>query len=374
MPVKHAKINKSAEAMAEQVLADICDRGLVTGDRYFTAEQARSNFRVGKGLINDALKLLADREILVRKRKAGTFIGPQFMNGSTPPIRAGLDAVHVLMPMDYYRAKVVTSNAFVDALTQAIPEAMVHVHHIPDHETTAFSRDLISQIKQQRTDVVANREGLVLLRSAREVQQAAQDSGIPTVVFGSTYPDIKNLPSIDSDQEQAGQLAARAALRRGHKRLALVMRSQWRRGDNLLMEGFSRELGEAGIAADGFNVFSFCEDPEVIGHDVAALLGRDDPPTVLVCRSRFHAQAAIRGIQEIGLTPGQEIDVISIQPGPEPCDGVGVMIRPTIGAAEQVAQVGDLLSQAAKNQPPEQMRRVIPMQIIDPLELKRRPA
>ena len=364
----------SAEALADKVLDDIRNRGLVSGDRYFTAEEARSNFRVGKALINDALRLLADREILIRKQKAGTFIGPQFMNGSTPQIRAALDAVHVLMPMDYYRAKVVSTDVFVDALSLAIPGAMVHVHHIPDHDTARFTLDLINQIRQRSAGTERIREGIVLLRSAREVQQAVQASGIPAVAFGSTYPDIKKLPSIDPDQAQAGQLAARAALDLGHKRFALVMRAQWRRGDNLLMEGFSRELGEAGIAADGFSVFSFAEDPEVIGHDVASLLDRKNPPTVLVCRSRFHADAAIAGIKEIGLKPGIDVDVISIQPGSEPCEEVSVAIRPVTDANAQVTEVGALLCLVAQGKTPKQMRQAVAMQIIQNSNAKRRPA
>ncbi|MFI4861223.1 MAG: hypothetical protein ACIAXF_11135, partial [Phycisphaerales bacterium JB063] len=257
MSQEAAPVSRSAEAMAKQVVADIRDRGLVSGDRYLTAEEARSNFQVGKGLINDALKLLADRQILTRKRRAGTFIGPRFSIESDDPMIAQkpqrvLDVVHVLIPMDYYRSNIMPGNIFVEELTQTLPGVSVQLHHIADADTTEYTLNLLNQLKAKTT----NREGLVLLRSSRETQATVQDSGVPAIAFGSTYPDVKRLYSIDLDQEQAGRLAAQVALEQGHERFALIMRNHWRRGDNLLMDGFARSLGEKGVGIDRVSIVS----------------------------------------------------------------------------------------------------------------------
>lgn len=366
MPVNQVKISPSAEAMAEQVVADIRDRGLVSGDRYLTAEEARSNFRVGKALINDALKLLADRQVLVRKRRAGTFIGPRFSVGAeseeaAPAIRAALDIVHVLIPMDYYRANVMPGNTFVEELTRAIPGVSVQLHHIADDNTTDYTLDLLSRLKTKPD----RREGLVLLRSSRETQVAVQDSGVPAIAFGSTYPDVKRLYSIDPDQEQAGRLAAQVALEKGHGRFALIMRNHWRRGDNLLMDGFAKALGEGGVGVDRVSIVSSPEESEVIEHDVAALLAQDNHPTALVCRSRFHAEAAIRGIRDRGLEPGKDILVIAIQSGPMEDPAASISILPGISGAEQVNKVGHALAQIAEGHPPTELRERIGMQAVD---------
>ena len=364
--MNQVKINPTAEAMAEQVLADIRDRGLVSGDRYLTAEEARSNFCVGKGLINDALKLLADRQVLIRKRRAGTFIGPRFSvessnSDAVPTSRAALDIVHVLMPMDYYRANVMPGNTFVEELTRAIPGVSVQLHHVADANVTDYTLDLLDQLKAKP----GRREGLVLIRSSRETQVAVQDSGIPAIAFGSTYPDVKRLHSIDPDQEQAGRLAAEVALEQGHERFALIMRNHWRRGDNLLMEGFAKVLGEAGVGVDRVNIVSSPEESAVIEHDVAALLSQDTHATALVCRSRFHAEAAIRGIRDRGLVPGKDILVLAIQSGPMEDPAASTSILPGISGAEQVNKVGHTLAQIAQGQPPAELRERIQMKAID---------
>lgn len=352
--MNQVKINPTAEAMAEQVVADIRDRGLVSGDRYLTAEEARSNFQVGKGLINDALKLLADRQVLIRKRRAGTFIGPRFrvesrVGRDEPAKRPVLDVVHVLIPMDYYRANVTPGNTFVEALSRAIPGVSVQLHHIADDDTTHYTLELVERLRSKPD----RREGLVLIRSSREAQVAVQDSGVPAIAFGSTYPDVKRLCSIDPDQEQAGRLAAEAALERGHGRFALIMRNHWRRGDNLLMEGFAKALGEAGVGVDRVSIVSSPEDTEVIEHDVAALLAQEPHPTALVCRSRFHAEAAIRGIRDRGLEPGKDILVLAIQSGPLADPGSCISIVPAIDGPEQVRRVGLMLGRIAEGTKPD---------------------
>ena len=48
-----------------------------------TAAQARVAFGVSRTTAHWALKLLADKELLVRRRNRGTFVGPHFKpNGS----------------------------------------------------------------------------------------------------------------------------------------------------------------------------------------------------------------------------------------------------------------------------------------------------
>lgn len=373
MSQEAAQKSPTAEAMAIQVVADIRDRGLVSGDRYLTAEEARSAFQVGKGLINDALKLLADRQILVRKRRAGTFIGPRFSVESNEHLTVTkqprvLDVVHVLIPMDYYRANVMPGNTFVEELSRAIPGASVQLHHIADADTTEYTLNLLTQLKAK----AGMREGLVLLRSSRETQVAVQDSGIPAVAFGSTYPDVKRLYSIDLDQEQAGRLAAEVALEQGHKRFALIMRNHWRRGDNLLMDGFAKALGEGGVGVDRVSVVSSPEEADVIEHDVAALLSQDPHPTALVCRSRFHAEAAIRGVRERGLVPGKDILIIANQSGALDDPASTISIVPAISATEQIRKVGESLSGIAQGKPPAALCERVAMKSVASTEGKGR--
>jgi DNA-binding LacI/PurR family transcriptional regulator/DNA-binding transcriptional regulator YhcF (GntR family) len=361
-----AMAQPQVEALAEQVLGDIRGRGLVAGDRYLTADEVRKQLGVAKNLVNDALKLLAERQILVRRQRAGTFIGPRFRvaqeaepgSRSRGGERVVLPVVHVLMPMDYYRANIISGNVFVDELSRSIPGASVQLHHIADDQVSSYSQELITQLTTS-----GRREGLVLIRSSRETQRAAQASGLPVVVFGSTYPDVDRLCSLDPDQRRAGELAAEAALKRGHERFALIMRNTWRRGDNLLMEGVSEVLGQAGIGVDRVRVLSTPEDAAVIEHDVDDLLSESPHPTALICRSRFHAEAAVRGIRDRGLEPGRDVMVICLQGNGFSDHQQVTSIVPTLDGPSQVARVGQLLMEVAKHGGCERRVHQIPVRL-----------
>ncbi|MFN3166215.1 MAG: substrate-binding domain-containing protein [Phycisphaeraceae bacterium] len=363
MTTKQGQSDAVAEALAERVIEDIYDRGLVVGDRYLTGDEACNTFHVGKSLLNNAFKLLADRQYLIRKRKAGTYIGPQFPAGAARGKRSAsaLSVVHVLMPMDYYRAKPIPGSVFVDQLADEIPGVSVQIHHIADHDVHDYTVDLVERLGAQP----GNSQGLILIRSPRESQRVVQDSGLPAVVFGSTYPGIRRLCSIDIDQAQAGQLAAKFALSAGHENFALIMRNHWRHGDNLLMEGFARQLGEAGVGLDSLSIVSAPEDPQIIEHEVAALLAQDPHPTALVCRSAYHARAAGLGVRDIGLTPGQDVAVIAVAPGPIPEVDRAVTIESKLTSAEQVGMVARALVAMVSGQDADAFTRRIEMRIVD---------
>lgn len=345
MKTSAPSIPARTDAIAQRVLADIRNRGLVSGDRYITAEEAREFFGVGKNLLNDALKLLADQGMLVRKQRSGTFVGPSFQMQSPSVVRETLiSIVHVLMPMGYYRSNVIPGNVFVDQLTRAVPACSVQIHHVADKDLTAYTLNLVNRLVEGGV----SREALVLLRSTREAQLAVQSSGLPAVVFGSTYPDVKQLSSIDPDQALVGRLAVQAALQRGHRQFALIMRNNWRRGDNLLMEGMSQALGEAGIGIDQVRVLSTAEDEAVIEHDVAELLVAEPGPTALICRSRVHAAAAAKSVREHGMDPAKDMLVICAEASSTNGDGKSdLAVVPSISAEKQVAQIGELLKAIA---------------------------
>lgn len=351
------------EAIAESVVADIRRRGLVSGDRYITAEEARVFFGVGKNQLNEALKLLADRGMLVRRQRSGTFVGPKFqVQQHSVKREPSISVVHVLMPMGYYRASVIPGNVFVDQLTRTIPGSSVQIHHIADKDLAAYTLDLIERLVESGS----SREALVLLRSSREVQLAVQASGLPALAFGSTYPDADRLSSIDPDQMEAGRLAAREAIKRGHKQFALIMRNNWRRGDNLLMEGMSQVLGEAGIGIDQVRVLSTAENASVIEHDVADLLMSVPAPTALICRSRFHATAAAKGVRERGLEPMKDVLVMSLESSAGQDNHADLAVVPSMDASQQVQQLGELLLEQATNPACEPQHIHVPVHVEEP--------
>ena len=90
-------------------------------------------------------------------------------------------------------------------------------------------------------------------------------------------------------------------------------------------------------------MLSTAEDASVIEHDVAELLTSDPRPTALICRSRFHATAAMRGVLDRGLEPMKDVLVISVEASAAKENHADLSVVPSLNAEQQVEQVGQLL-------------------------------
>ena len=61
------------ERLAVRLEQDIRQRGLYAGDRYLTAPEAANLLDVSAGMAHRAMRVLAQRQMLVRRRNCGTF-------------------------------------------------------------------------------------------------------------------------------------------------------------------------------------------------------------------------------------------------------------------------------------------------------------
>src|ERR1700754_1794536 len=72
VPAAHSRVAQ----LAKQLELDIRRRRLRQGDAYLTADGASALLGISRMMANRALNVLANRQLLVRHRSRGTFIGP----------------------------------------------------------------------------------------------------------------------------------------------------------------------------------------------------------------------------------------------------------------------------------------------------------
>ena len=231
----------TVEKIAIQIEGDMRQKGLRPGDRYLTAAEASELFEVNSMTMHRAMRSLAGREVLVRKRSRGTFVGPKF-NDSNHPQQA-LDVLHVVMAIDYHRTQNFSSDTLVDEFSQAIPGLTIQVHHLIENGALQYIDQQIERLSDSK------REGFVLIRCTREVQKRISESDVPAVVFGHVYPGI-SLPCISHDQESVGRYMAEYALSRGARRFALLTHARWRYGDHRMIDAATELLSAAGVQLD----------------------------------------------------------------------------------------------------------------------------
>lgn len=294
-------------ALADKLVADIRRRGLRVGDGYLTSEQAGRMLGVRKSSANLAMRYLADRDIVVRKQRRGTFVGSGVATPRTPHI----GSVHFLAPR--YADRPDRSPRF-DQLQAGVEDvlrhASVHFNILPEHHVIDYVREL-TEHRRQGDGVM----GLVPSSCPREVYRFVQGIDLPAVVLGSDYPDTESLPSVDADFQQMGRLMTEYLLQRGHRRLALLTYRIWYPGENTLLDAINDALMEVDAAHSKLKVRSLPGEVPLFESEVCRLLSAPDRPTGLICRGLTWAEAADRAARSLGLSVPDDVTIIHEERG-----------------------------------------------------------
>jgi DNA-binding transcriptional regulator YhcF (GntR family) len=272
--------SSTIERLAAQLEGDIRQKGLRPGDRYLTAAEASHLFEVAPMTMHRAMQTLAEREILVRQRSRGTFVGPKFHPSGQ--MRHELDVLHLVMAMDYHRTQSFSSDVLVDEFNKSLSGVTVQVHHILDGAAKRYIDQIIERIGG------STREGFVLIRCSRDIQLRVSESGLPAAVFGQAYPGV-NLPCVEHDQVAVGRMIAEYALQQGAKRFAILTHALWRFGDHAMIDSATATLSAAGVQLDSLKIRSLPAEREVVEESLQEILADNDPPDGFLCRSDFYA-------------------------------------------------------------------------------------
>lgn len=298
------QMRNSVEVVARRVEADIRSRGFVAGDRYLTGEELGRMFNVSSITANRAMQLLAERGLLVRQRKAGTFIGEGLELPSNPPRKR----VHIVMTSgiwsDDQASAVQYFNQLLCGVLEKLPGSSVQMDVLGPQEINAFIRRIIDS-------AVTNGDvsGVVLLRSSPEVQRQLVEAGIPTVVFGSVFPGVKGLACVDVDQRQVGRLTAEYLIRAKHSRVMTLMFSQWFPGDNAFISGMMGTL--QAMAPDvEIDLQSVPVDEDVCRGVVETAMAGQDRPTAVIARSPWLARIVADVLQSLGFSIPGDVELI----------------------------------------------------------------
>ncbi len=348
----------SIAALARQIEADVLRRGLGPGDRYLTAAEAGCLLGVSTTTAGRAMKLLAERRKLVRRRNAGTFVGPGFA-----PASVTVRTVHVLMPAAVRYTTGVVFDVLLDALRRSIERASIHVSFLPAEQELAFVREVIGPARES-----GQLTGIVAISCSHDVYRYLSDTGTPMVVFGTLYHDLRHLPSIDLDYHQSGRLLAEHLIQRGHRRLALLTNQLHRPGDDAFLEGVTSAMGEAGLPANALLVRTAAPDLSSVPGQVEQLLALPDAPTAIIARQRALARSVRDTLAKLCGPAGQKIEIVYddyTQADAEPLDMVRSASKPTFDDIAEV--IGDMLRTLIQGRTPDPLHVTIATELAVPV-------
>lgn len=286
--------------LVRMIEVDIRQRGLTSGEPYFTAEEIGRRFGAHHRAASRAMRMLAEKQMLIRRRGVGTFVGPRL--GSEAGAEEEEASVHILTTASRLQTGL-RSDELLSGILDAMPDAQVQLTLLPHERPERFVKSLLEGSRGVKP------AGLVLVACPREIQEAVAAGPIPAVVFGGVHPTTWRMASADVDHREVGRLAARYLVDRGRRRVGLVLRNYWLPGDNLLLDGISEVLASTAERISPV-VRSLTPDHRAIVSEVGQLLDGADPPTGLICRGGAFVTAAVEAIRARGLRLGQEVDVV----------------------------------------------------------------
>ena len=343
--------------LAEQIVADIAKRGLQSGDPYLGTADAARMLGVSTTSANRAMQLLVQRNILSRRQKRGTFVADG-IHGET---QRTIDRVHLVVNNTYLATEGMMADGVIVGIQSVLPHAEIEFNHLPGSDDTAWVSELIAKTARSQ-----QAEGFVLARSSLTSQRLFQASGLPTVIFGSRFPSIQALPSIDRDHTSAGRLLTKTLIDQGVRKLGVLMRSQVLPGDHPFLDSIWRTAAELGLTPSDLTIRFLPTDDQAIQHATRDLL-HEHGAGGLICRSQPLAESASKTIKaskqkKIQATPIVVADIYSRNQTKLPWPSIR-----TVDSSESIgAQLAETLVEQAQGSAPEIAVRRLEVQLSNP--------
>lgn len=294
-------ITSSVERAAMLIEQDIKNRDLPFGARYLTSSEVGLALGINERMACRSMALLADKGVLVRKRRAGTFVGPNAGQRSSTASKT----MHVLMGPAAAMKGRMSPGVIVDALLPETVGFHVEIDLLDGHDENGGVERVLKAFREEESV-----GGVLLLSCSSETQLAIFESRLPAVVLGGVYQGSKGLSFVDMDHFESGRIACRYLLDRGHRRILFLNHNNWLSGDNLRLDGVNAALQEAGEGSGAMIMRCVHGDRSTIFSEVSSLLSDADRPTGLLCTCPFYADVAIAAAESLGLRVPEDIGAI----------------------------------------------------------------
>ncbi len=352
--------NSRVHQLAKRLEGDIRRRGLVDGDQYLTAAQAGEMMVVSTTMAQRALRILAEKKILVRRRNAGTFVGPGLEEEGGTIVRN----IHVLLS-EGTDTKLVRPDQLMDGIRAAIPGVGVNFNFMPVGEEIRYVRELLDTSEANRKAM-----GVVVCRATRDVYRTLAEIGVPTVVFGMLWPGEPSLPSISYDEHEMGRLLTQYLIDRKHRRMALLSHQGWP-GDNDFFDGVSEAFTKAELPHNAMILRAVPHETSIFSAAARDLLEMPDRPTAIIVRGSQFAKIVSQTAESLGLSAPEDVEIVFQDFATKQVEYSPYPHVQTKKQFEEIAlQIGQMLNVVSQGQLLEKPKVTLPVKLCLPVTEK----
>jgi DNA-binding LacI/PurR family transcriptional regulator len=354
MDVIHGRTS-TLDLLVNRLEQDIRRRGLGAGDRYLSAPEVARMLSVSTTTAHRAMQTLARRQMLVRRRNLGTFVGPHFeiKRGTT------MRTVYAVMESPGLDKDAVPLESFIYGIRSRMKNANVQVTFLPRGDVNVIVRELLHS-----ASAAGNVAGFVPISCPREVYRRLANSGIPTVVLGTPHVDQKDIASVDVDNRMAGQLLTQYLTGCGHRRIAVLMALEGQPGTNCFFDGVSDALTTAQLPHNALIHRIVPVEASAVASQLHELLAMPERPTALIARTPTMAKAVMAAFDLLQAPVADRCEIVyQNHPAVEKNDLPFTCVQPQLSFGEIIGRIGEMLERLGTGEVLDLQRVVIPVEL-----------
>jgi hypothetical protein len=321
---------------------DIRTRGLEPGSRYLTADESARLLGTSTTTANRVLKILAEKDVVVRRRNAGTFVGP----AAVSPQTAQSFEVGILLPAAYRTVAAIRLDLIIEGVLVNMDDiAEVRTSYVPSDKGVDFVRAALGPSFQS-----GKLAGVLAISCPRDVYSFLGGGDYPLLVYGSLYSD-QCYPSIDTDEREAGRLLTEFLIGQGHTRIAMFSATENCPGDSYFRDGATDALAAAGLPANALLLRLPGSDPEMLKAQVRDVLAMPNRPTGFIVNQPRWADEVAATVKTLGLRVPDDIQVVfSGFPVGEPGMSQFPHARPKLTYRQMGLAIGQMLAKVRQRE------------------------
>ena len=224
-------------AVANVLRREIATHRYRDGEALMTELELSQRFSVSRQTVRQAISLLEQDGLVVRRRGSGTYVShrPRKRYG---PVNVGVITTYIT---DYIFPSIVRGIEGVLSAEDCVMNLSATYNRV-DHE-----RRLLERFLQTPMDgLIVEGTKTALPNPNIELYQRLLEKNIPVVFINGCYPELGDCPHVVMDDVSGGELAAQTLMDAGHRRIAGLFKSDDMQGHNRC-QGFSRAVLQRGL-------------------------------------------------------------------------------------------------------------------------------
>lgn len=292
-------------------ILDLIERENITpGEQVPSENQLVRELKVSRNTVRQALTYLVNQGVLSKRQGAGTFFeGRKDLHAQKVSMVGVVNHSHLgsIYPQ--------LIEGIEDALHDAdLSMVLANCNFNKERELEALERMIQQGIKGLIIEPLNNQE----LGSGDRIVQMMNKADFPIVFTNCTIPWVRG-SSVNIDDVDAGYMATRYLLDKGHRAISFVYKHQVQAGVHR-MEGYQRALNEAGIDLEDDYLRAFSQDDEARhpGEFITRrLMELGRPPTAIFYYNDETALVGLHTLANLGLNVPGDISVLGYDDLPQ---------------------------------------------------------